>query len=305
MHAQAGKHGDMSSSVRQRLTASLANATRAERAVASYMLANLSALPFETSATVAGKSGVSEPMVGRFCRSLGYRHFKDLKSELKADIGDAPWLLGDRLRDFRARSRRARDPLAQSLELEIAALVRIYETARTREWNRVVKRLATVSRIQVAGFQTERGIAQYFANQLQYLRPGVQLADLAGGNFIDVLLEAVRDSALLIFESRRYSRLALQLAREAKRAGIATTLVTDAYCNWGHELVDEMFVVPTEFNMFWDSSAQMASFGNLLINEIFKELGPAVEQRMNEVATLYGRFIGHAGRPGRPGNGAA
>src|SRR5262245_159876 len=146
----------MSSSVRQRLTASLAEATKAEKAVASYMLANLSALPFETSATVAEKTGVSEPMVGRFCRSLGYRHFKDLKSELRADIGDAPWLIGDRLKDFRDRSLRDADPLSQSLELEIAALVRIYETARTKEWKRVVKRLSTVPRVHVAGFQTER-----------------------------------------------------------------------------------------------------------------------------------------------------
>jgi DNA-binding MurR/RpiR family transcriptional regulator len=287
----------MSSSVRQRLTASLAEATKAEKAVASYMLANLNALPFETSATVAEKTGVSEPMVGRFCRSLGYRHFKDLKADLGQDLGDAPWLIGDRLRDFRERSGRGADALARGLELEIAALVRIYETAQTKEWKRVVKRLASVSRVHVAGFQTERGIAQFFCNQLQYLRPGVQLVDLAGGNFVDVLLEAPRDSALVLFEARRYSRLAMDLAAEARRAKIPTTLVTDIYCNWGHEVVDEMFVIPTEFNMFWESTAQMASFSNLMINEIFKELGPAVEKRMNAVSGLYGRFIGHVGGP--------
>src|SRR5690349_2491339 len=204
----------MSSSVRQRLTASLAEATKAEKAVASYMLANLTALPFETSATVAVKTGVSEPMVGRFCRSLGYRHFKDLKADLREDLGDAPWLIGDRLRDFRERSGRAADALARGLELEIAALVRIYETAQTKEWKRVVKRLASVGRVHVAGFQTERGIAQFFCNQLQYLRPGVQLVDLAGGNFVDVLLETPKDSALVLFEARRYSRLAMDLAEE-------------------------------------------------------------------------------------------
>jgi DNA-binding MurR/RpiR family transcriptional regulator len=293
----------MSSSVRQRLTASLAEATKAERAVASYMLANLSALPFETAATVAEKTGVSEPMVGRFCRSLGYRHFKDLKANLKADIGDAPWLIGDRLREFRERSGRSADALARGLELEIAALVGIYETAQTKEFKRVVKRLARVARVHVAGFQTERGIAQFFCNQLQYLRPGVQLVDLAGGNFVDVLLEAPKDNALVLFEARRYSRLALDLAQEAKRARIPTTLVTDIYCTWGHEVVEEMFVIPTEFNMFWESTAQMASFSNLMINEIFKELGPAVEKRMNAVSGLYGRFIGHVGGPGEDAGG--
>lgn len=295
----------MTSSVRQRLTASLAEATKAEKAVASYMLANLSALPFETSATLAEKAGVSEPMVGRFCRSLGYRHFKDLKADLKEDIGDGPWLLGDRLKDFRERSRRESDELARGLELEIAALVRIYELAQSKEWKRVVKRLATVPQIFVAGFQTERGMAHIFANQLQYLRPGVHVVDLAGGNFSDVLLENPKTCAIVMFEARRYSQLALKLATEARKLKIPTTLVTDVYCDWGHALVDEMFVVPTDFNMFWDSTAQMASLSNLLINAIFKELGPAVENRMNKVADLYSRFIGYVGDASGPIGGPA
>ena len=285
----------MTSSVRQRLTESLAGATKAEKAVASYMLANLNALPFETSATVAEKAGVSEPMVGRFCRSLGYRHFKDLKADLKKDIGDRPWLIGDRLKEFRDRSRRESDELAQGLELEIAALVRIYEIAQSKEWKRAVKRLAAVPRIFVAGFQTERGMAHIFANQLQYLRPGVHLVDLAGGNFSDVLLETPKQCALVMFEGRRYSQLALKLATEARRIKIPVTLVTDVYCDWAHDCADEMFAVPTDFNLFWDSTAQMASLSNLMINAIFKELGPTVEQRMNKVADLYSHFIGCVG----------
>jgi hypothetical protein len=48
----------------------------------------------------------------------------------------------------------------------------------------------------------------------------------------------------------------------------------------------------------------MASFSNLMLNEIFKELGPAVEKRMNAVSGLYGHFIGHVGGPAA-GNGGA
>ena len=44
-----------------------------------------------------------------------------LKAELKEDIGDRPWLIGDRLREFRERNRKGDDELARSLELEIAA----------------------------------------------------------------------------------------------------------------------------------------------------------------------------------------
>jgi len=261
------------------------------------MLASTGTLPFETAASLAAKVEVSEPTVGRFCRALGYSSFKDLKEHLKKDIGSQPWLIGDRLQDLQERAKAGEDQLARGLEMEMAALVAVYEIAHSPEWDVVVRRLATAGSVYAAGFQTERGMAQIFVNQLQYLRDGVQLVDLSGGNFSDVLAADNDDQALVIFEARRYSRLALLLAQEAKAAGIPVTLITDPYCDWGRGLVDEMFVVPTEFNLFWESTAQMASLVNLLVNSIFVELGPAVEERMNKIARLYGRFSGHVGDP--------
>lgn len=286
--------------VRQRLTACLEeDATRSERSIASYMLGNLTSLPFETASTVAAKVGLSEPSVGRFCRSIGYKHFKELKADLKADIGDGPWLIGDRLKNYRDRSRRGNDELARGLDMEIAALVSNYELARTREWKRAVKRLAHVPDIFIAGFQTERGLAQYMVNQLHYLRPNVHLVDIAAGNFSEVLLADPRKINLIVIEARRYSRLARLLAVEARAAGIATTLITDTFCDWAHDLVSEVFSVQTDINQFWDSTSPIASLIALLVNSIFNELGPSVEQRMNKVADLYSNFTGHVGDPGK------
>jgi DNA-binding MurR/RpiR family transcriptional regulator len=104
----------------------------------------------------------------------------------------------------------------------------------------------------------------------------------------------------VIFEARRYSRLAKVLAQEAKTAGVHTILVTDAFCEWGRGLVDEMLVVSTQFNLFWDSSAQMASLVSLLVNAIFIELGPQVEVRMNTIAALHGRITGNVGDKSGP-----
>lgn len=285
----------MDGTVRQRLTECLGSGSKADKALASYILAKLSSLPFETAASLAEKVAVSEPTVGRFCRTLGYRSFKDLKDQLREDIGDRPWLISDRLRSFQQRALAGEDQLARGLRLEMSGLVAVYELAQGPEWKRVVKRLARSKAVFVAGFQTERGMAQFFANQLQYLRDRVQLMDLAGGNFAELLLGERKGACLVIFEARRYSRMARLLAAEACAAGIPTTLVTDAFCDWGRDLVDEMLVVPTEFNMFWDSTAQMASLINLLMNGVFIELGPKVEARMDKVSQLYSRFTGYVG----------
>ncbi|WP_299285669.1 MurR/RpiR family transcriptional regulator [uncultured Tateyamaria sp.] len=287
----------MTASVRERLTTSLATASKADRILANFMLSELSSLPFETAASLAAKVDVSEPTVGRFCRTLGYKSFKDLKDHLKQDIGQQPWLVSDRLRELRERAAAGEDQLAAGLELEISALVSIYELARTPEWTRVVKRLASTPNVYAVGFQTERGMAQILVNQLQYLRDGVRMLDLAGGSFAEVLVSDPAQSCLVIFEARRYSRLSRDLAIEAKKVGIPVTLVTDPFCDWGRDLVDEMFVVPTEFNQFWESTAQMASLANLLVNGVFLELGPKVEARMEIVTQLYSQFTGYVGKP--------
>lgn len=284
----------MTKSLRERLGDAAKSASKAERALANYMVAELASLPFETAASLATKVKLSEPTVGRFCRAIGYDGFKDLKKNLQNDMGDQPWLIGDRLRELQEQTIAGKDHLSRGLELEIAALVSVYETAQLPEWVLVVQRLATAQSVFVVGFQTERGIAQIFVHQLQYLRDKVQLVDLASGNFADVLATQNPDATLVIFEARRYSRHAKLLASEAKAAGIPVTLITDPYCDWGHSVADEVFVVPTSFNLFWESTAQMASLANLLVNSVFMELGPDVQDRMNKVAQLYGKFTGHA-----------
>jgi DNA-binding MurR/RpiR family transcriptional regulator len=289
------REGLMAGTLRERLKSCLASGTRADKALASYVLGQTSRIPFETAASLADKVGVSEPTVGRFCRGLGYRSFKDLKEKLGHEIGDRPWLISDRLREFQERAASGEDHLAESLRLEMAGLVAVYELARTEDWKRAVQALARARRVMVAGFQTERGMAHIFANQLQYLRDGVSLVDLAGGNFAEVLATKTDGLTLVMFEARRYSRQALVLAREARGAGIHVILVTDAFCDWGRGEVDEIFVVPTEFNLFWDSTAQMASLVNLMMNAVSIAIGPGVEARMTRVSQLYSQFTGHVG----------
>jgi DNA-binding MurR/RpiR family transcriptional regulator len=74
----------MSKPQRQRLTEANASTSKADRVLASCMLAELTSVPFETAASLATRVSVSEPTVGRFCRVLGYTSFKRFKALLAA-----------------------------------------------------------------------------------------------------------------------------------------------------------------------------------------------------------------------------
>ncbi|QXI36546.1 MurR/RpiR family transcriptional regulator [Pseudomonas xantholysinigenes] len=285
----------MSPSIRQRLESSLHSAAASGRKIASYMLANLHELPFQTSASIAAKLDVSESSVGRFCRALGYAHLKALKQDLQSDLGQGPWLVGDRLQEYRQAS--APSDHDGCLEKEIAALVRVHEYSRTDTWHQVARRLADRPRVFIAGFQTERGVAMCMAHLLQYLRDGVQLVDGSAGHFGDVLLGQPQASTLVVFEARRYSRHALQLCQQARARGIPVTLVTDTFCDWAEEHADEVFRIPTEFNLFWESTATMLSWVHLMVNEVCKKLGPDVETRLEATAALHNEFVGYTSWP--------
>lgn len=286
--------------LRGRLEESLRDATPASQALAAYFLNNLKELPFETAASVGAKVGVSEATVGRYCRSLGYRHFKELKSAIQSDLSDKAWLIGERLQDFADRLKTGSDETRRGLEREIAAIIANYETAATPEFARAVHRLARCPQVFISGFQTERGHGQFLAHGLQYLRPGVRLLDMAAGNFAEVLLHAPGEACLVLIDGRRYSRLTRRLAMAARDRGIPVTLITDPYCAWAHEVADEAFVVQTDFNQFWDATSAMSSLICQIINAVFAELGPEVEDRMSRVSALYNDFIGHAGDPHGP-----
>lgn len=281
--------------LRRRIENSLAAATRTEAAIAGFFLSDLSSLPFETAGSVARRIGVSEASVGRYCRAIGFRHFKDLKASLRGDLGDSAFLIGDRLRDFAARSRAGE---SQALEKEIAAIVANHELAAAPAFRAVAARLAKAGKVFVAGFQTERGHAQYLAHGLSYLRPGVHLMDAADGTFADLLLDAPGEAALVIVDARRYSRIARHLGIAARAAGVKVTLITDPYCAWGREAADEVFAVRTDFDQFWDATSAMASLIGLIVNAVFAELGPEVEARLSAMSALYNDFIGHTAAGG-------
>ena len=110
-------------------------------------------------------------------------------------------------------------------------------------------------------------------HNLQYLRPGVHLADVAGGHFAEILLAEPEETALVLIDGRRYSRLTRDLALAARDAGIPVTLITDPYCDWAPGVVTELFAVPTDLNHFWDTTSAMSSLIGLMVNGVFQRTG--------------------------------
>lgn len=284
-----------------RLRSAFQTLSEAERTIANFILVQPTAIPFETAESLAKRLNVSAITVGRFCRKFGYRNFRDMKAQMKfdappglpwADEGQFGWL---------AEGGRA-NVLGDDLRVSIAGLTAAYALASGDKWDAIVALLADSDRVHVAGFQTERGLAQHFAALLQYARTGVTVVDASSSSFFEVLAEDDPNRCLVIVETRRYSVHARQLAEDAIGAGIAVVIVTDSYCDWAPQITPHVLTVRTDSALFWTTMVPLLAVLTLLANGVVLRLGPErVTPRLDRISRIYQQFIGHTGhRAPRP-----
>lgn len=285
----------------QRLQNDLESYSSADRAVAAYMLAHYATLAFETAMSLAEKVGVSEITIGRFARKLGYRNFKALKNELKDSSEEGfPWLIGDELLEF-VESADGSDEGETNIQREMKSLLAVYRLAETPQWAAAVELLAKSRTVQIAGFQTERGIAMLLANHLQFMRDGVRLVDLSAGNYADVFASDEEDSCLVVIDIRRYSRQSYLIAEQASLHSVPLIVLTDLFCDWAGRFTPHVLAVPTQTGLFWSSPVALVCAVNLMVNSVIKAIGTRVEQRLEKLTRLHQTFTGYAGhQPPRP-----
>jgi len=272
-----------------RIADQFARMTPSERRIASYMLGNLHLLPFENAADIAAKTGVSAMTVGRFLRSIGYGGIAELKTELRDAALASRLKLSGRLDRIRAGGGTGAD-LRQNLQMEVNALVGVYEQVGSPPWKDAVERLARADEVHVAGFQTLAGMAADFAARLQYLRPGVHALDGRDGTFADVFAGRARKPCVVLLEMRRYTRWSRLLAQTAHERGVDLVVICDLHCHWARDHTALVFTVDTASNLFWDNQAPFVSLINLLLDHVVRRIQDSVDGRLDDMAALQERF---------------
>ncbi|KKI37089.1 RpiR family transcriptional regulator [Burkholderia vietnamiensis] len=281
--------------------AHFAELTPTAKRIASYMLANLDRLGLETADQIAQQTGTSGISVGRFLRSIGYRNLDDLKRELRGGGNDRPWMITDRLDEYRRAAAgpatadardgdRSGSPLAASLERELDAIRHVYRLAEEPVFAQVADRIADADAVFILGIQSTRGISNAFSSYLEYLRPRVFYSDGQSGSYVDSLNSEFERPYCIVTDTRAYSRSARRYCQAAAERGQPFALVTDLYCPWAREWPADLLQVKTDVGQFWDSLAPLTCLFNLLITAVVDRLGPAIDRRVARNRELQRTF---------------
>lgn len=271
------------------IEAHLAELSTAEQAVAAHLMAHPHQLPFETANSLAKRLGMSAMTIGRTLKALGYHGLGDIRKEMRTEVSDAaPW-------DDRAASR---SPPAlkehdrrQALRAELEAIEGVHALGESRTWKDAVKVIAAADQVFVTGFQSERGLAVMFADQLAYVRPRVRYIAAENRAFADIGTEGA-GSCLVMVDCRRYSRWFRLLGQKASALNVPLVIATDAYCSWAAKLTPYAFQVRTDSGRFWDNNAPIGSLLNLLIEDVIEQLGDAVHSQLDAATEFGSTFVG-------------
>jgi DNA-binding MurR/RpiR family transcriptional regulator len=279
----------MTKDIRKKLKARWEAFTTSEQKIATYLLSNMSSIPFETAASIGQRVGVSPMTVGRFLRNLGYAGLNELKEELR---GDAPWLQLYAIPEQSSKD----DTVSETLQAEIRGLTAAHALTRAPEWKAIVKLLVSADRVSVASFHQGRFLGMGFANLMQHVRPRTVFAEGLDGAYSDVLLDSGADSCVLLIDFRRYSKHFRILAEEASARGIPLVIITDSQCYWARQLTEHVLMLPISADRPWHDFTAATSLLSQLIGAVIRAQGDMFE-RVGDITQLRQKLVGYVEAP--------
>lgn len=275
--------------VAERISGGFADLTRAERQLASHIMAGYPVAGLGSMTHLALAASVSTPTVVRMAKKLGFSGFPDLQSalrdELEATLSN-PIAKHDRWLEAAPDTHilnRFADAVMENLRVTLQNLDR--ET-----FDATVSLLSDSDRtIFMLGGRITHSLAEYFFTHLQVMRAGAVLMGANANTWPHFLLDMKHGDVVIAFDIRRYENDIMRFAELARERGVTLVLLTDHWGSPAAALADHVFHARIEAPSAWDSSAVLLFIVESLIAAVQNGTWETTRRRMDALETLFDR----------------
>ncbi len=252
--------------------------SRAERTVAEWVLANPRATTTATVAEVARATGISEPTVIRFCRSLGVKGFSDFKLRLAAVVG-RPVSLAHR--DVNPDDSPG-DAVSKVLDHSISALHELRARAGQLPFADAVAALAAARQITFGGLGASGRVAEDGAQK--FFRLGIPCSTaIDGPTLLQMAAIAQREDVFIAISNQGGWPALVRSMRVARERGATIIALTAA----GSPLADTASLLfangaNEDAGIYTPMSSRLAQLAVLDALQVSLALsqGPTAEERL-------------------------
>ena len=206
-----------------RLQLAAQDGTKSDRRLAELVLANLDFVSKAAISEIAGRVGVSEPTVTRFCRSLGCEGLRDFKFLLAQAIAiGGPYLTPEPF----SRDKREQRIAAVITEAAIDSIARVAASLDMSALLDAAERIAAASNVLAIG---SGGISSMMATELQnrLFRLGVPVTSQVDGQLQRMYAAvATHESVVIAFSVSGYARSVVDAVKVAQQYGAHSIAIT-------------------------------------------------------------------------------
>ncbi|MCC6304653.1 MAG: MurR/RpiR family transcriptional regulator [Rhodobacteraceae bacterium] len=275
--------------VEAQLRAATDRLTRAERQLASHLLAAFPVAGLASITALARAAGVSSPTVVRLVQKLGYRGYPDFQAALRAEVGEmlvTPLAKHDRWAG-QAPDAHVLNRFAEAVARNLQATLGGVDHAG---FDAAAALLADPGRgIFVVGGRITHALADYAATHLGMMRPRVRLLDDRSSTWPPALLDMAAGDVLVVFDIRRYENAVLHLAEAAAERGVEVILLTDRWLSPAARVARHRFAAHVEAPSPWDSTVAILVLVETLLAGVADHGWEATRARMQGLEDIYAR----------------
>lgn len=273
--------------VSERIRRKFAELTRAERQLASTMLANYPVSGLGSITVLAQAAKVSTPTIVRMAKKLGFSGFQELQTHLRSELEAAisnPIAKHDRWAEdapdthmLNRFADAAMDNLRQSLSQIDPSI-----------FDKVVNLMSDPKRrLHVVGGRITHSLADYLFTHMQVMRTDVSLLSAHAGTWPHFVLEMREGDLLCLFDIRRYEHDLERLAQMAKTRKVVIILFTDFWGSPVSSQADYVFNARIEAPSAWDSNVVLMLIVEALIAAVQNRTWAETQTRMQVLEKLF------------------
>ncbi len=261
--------------------------TRAEKKLASSLLANYPVSGLGSITAIAENAGVSTPTVVRMVQKLGYGGFSDFQSRLHQELEQTisnPVTKHERLAPNAPGTHvinRFADSVINNMRQSLGAL-------DPADFDAAARLIADRKRsVYLAGGRITGALADYFFTHLQVIRPSVTCITTNPASWPHYVLNMNKGDVLILFDIRRYEGEMETLAKAARDLGMDIILFTDPWGSPVGKYATHNFRLHIEAPSAWDSSVVTLLVIEALIEAIQNSTWEKTKARMNMLEALF------------------
>lgn len=244
-----------------------AQLTRRQTKLADFILQNADEVVFMTAAQLAEASGVSDATVVRLAQTLGFEGFPELKQHLRSFMLNRL----DTVSRFKQTSRHIRsveELIAAVVEQDAKNLAEAAARIDTESIIRIARVLKDAEMVNIIGLRSAHSLAVLLSSTLGFLGKKVRLIVPGTGELWREVSLISHGSVLVAISFPRYTRLTIEVAETARRAGAVVISLTDSPFSPLAPFSNHVLAARCRIDSFIESYVTILSLLNSLVTAV-------------------------------------